>query len=122
MRRIEFHTNHSIVLMLAAASLVVAPCNAQESGQRLHLNMTSAPGSRTIVVTLGTGSPPADPNRYGPATAIIVDSSVYLFDSGVGVVRRWAAAIRKDIGSARSTCARSSSHTFTPITRLDCPS
>ena len=90
--------NHSISLLLVAASLAAAPCNAQESGQRLRLNTTRAAGSRTTVVTLGTGSPPADPNRYGPATAIIVDSSVYLFDSGVGVVRRWAAAIRKDIG------------------------
>lgn len=54
----------------------------------------SPPRSRTRVVMLGTGNPNADPDRYGPATAIIVDSSVYLVDAGVGVVRRWAAAIR----------------------------
>jgi ribonuclease Z len=51
--------------------------------------------SRTRVVMLGTGSPPADPARFGPATAVVVDSSVYLFDAGVGVVRRWSAAIDK---------------------------
>jgi ribonuclease BN (tRNA processing enzyme) len=52
------------------------------------------PSSRTHVVMLGTGNPNADPDRFGPATAIIVDSSVYLVDAGVGVVRRWTAAIR----------------------------
>jgi ribonuclease BN (tRNA processing enzyme) len=48
--------------------------------------------SRTEVVTLGTGTPIPDPDRAGPATAIVVDSVAYLFDAGVGVVRRAAAA------------------------------
>jgi hypothetical protein len=43
---------------------------------------------------LGTGNPAADPDRFGPATVIIVDSTAYLVDCGVGVIRRWAAAIR----------------------------
>lgn len=53
---------------------------------------------RTHGVMLGTGNPAADPDRFGPATAIIVDSTVYLVDCGVGVVRRWAAAIRAGAG------------------------
>jgi ribonuclease BN (tRNA processing enzyme) len=40
------------------------------------------------VVLLGTGSPPADPDRSGPATAIIVNQTPYLVDFGAGVVRR----------------------------------
>ncbi|HET7553931.1 MAG TPA: MBL fold metallo-hydrolase [Gemmatimonadaceae bacterium] len=56
---------------------------------------TAAPASsRTRVIMLGTGNPFADPDRFGPATVIVVDNTAYLVDCGVGVVRRWAAAIR----------------------------
>jgi ribonuclease Z len=41
---------------------------------------------------LGTGNPTADPARFGPATVILVDSTAYLIDAGIGVVRRWTAA------------------------------
>jgi ribonuclease BN (tRNA processing enzyme) len=50
------------------------------------------PPSGTRVVLLGTGSPPADPERSGPATAIVVNDASYLVDLGPGVVRRAAAA------------------------------
>lgn len=53
--------------------------------------------SRTKVVVLGTGTPNADPDRYGPAVAIVVDDASYLVDAGVGVVRRAAAAARKGV-------------------------
>ena len=48
---------------------------------------------RTKVVLLGTGTPVPDPDRSGPATAIIVDDSAYLVDFGPGVVRRAKAAV-----------------------------
>jgi ribonuclease BN (tRNA processing enzyme) len=57
-----------------------------------------SPG-RTQVVLLGTGSPPADPLRSGPATAIVVNDTSYLVDLGPGVVRRAAAAAEKGIPS-----------------------
>jgi ribonuclease BN (tRNA processing enzyme) len=50
--------------------------------------------ARTHVVMLGTGTPNADPDRYGPSVAIVVDETSYLVDFGVGVVRRAAAAER----------------------------
>ena len=50
------------------------------------------PTPRAQVVLLGTGSPPADPLRSGPATAIVVNDTAYLVDLGPGVVRRAAAA------------------------------
>lgn len=53
--------------------------------------------SRTRVVMLGTGNPYPDPERGGPATAIVVDSTAYLVDFGVGVVRSWNRALQKDI-------------------------
>jgi ribonuclease BN (tRNA processing enzyme) len=46
----------------------------------------------TQLVLLGTGTPRQDPQRYGPASAVIFNSSAYLFDAGVGVVRHAAAA------------------------------
>ncbi len=46
----------------------------------------------TRVVLLGTGNPQPDPDRSGPATAVVVGGSAYLVDFGPGVVRRAAAA------------------------------
>ena len=58
----------------------------------------AAPTPRTQVVMLGTGNPPADPDRSGPATAIVVDGTPYLVDFGAGVVRRAkSAAVDKGI-------------------------
>lgn len=44
--------------------------------------------SSTQIVFLGTGMPFADPDRFGPATAIVVHDTSYLVDFGPGVVRR----------------------------------
>jgi len=49
--------------------------------------------TRTRVVLLGTGTPVPDPERSGPATAIVVDDSAYLVDFGPGVVRRAKSAV-----------------------------
>jgi ribonuclease BN (tRNA processing enzyme) len=51
----------------------------------------------TQIVMLGTGTPYPDPDRSGPATAIIVDGTPYLIDFGPGVVRRVAAAYRNGV-------------------------
>ena len=48
--------------------------------------------SQTQVVLLGTGNPPADPDRSGPATAVVVNGAAYLVDFGAGVVRRAKSA------------------------------
>jgi len=49
--------------------------------------------TQTKVVLLGTGTPVPDPDRSGPATAIVVGDNVYLVDFGPGVVRRAQAAV-----------------------------
>ena len=49
---------------------------------------------RTRLVLLGVGTPNADPERSGPATAVVVDDRAYLIDAGPGVVRRAAQAAR----------------------------
>lgn len=48
--------------------------------------------SRTEVILLGTGTPYPDPNASGPATAVVVDGRVFLFDAGAGVMRKMNAA------------------------------
>jgi ribonuclease Z len=56
--------------------------------------------SRTQVVMLGTGNPPADPDRSGPATAVVANGVAYLVDFGAGVVRRAkSAAVDKGIAA-----------------------
>jgi len=49
------------------------------------------PSEVTQVVLLGTGTPNVDPERSGPAVAVVVNGTPYLVDFGPGVVRRAAA-------------------------------
>lgn len=53
--------------------------------------------THTQVVLLGTGTPRPDPQRSGPATAIVVNDTAYLVDAGPGIVRRAAEAYDKGI-------------------------
>lgn len=62
--------------------------------------------SRTQIVLLGTGTPGADPDRSGPATAIVVDGTPYLVDFGPGVVRRAAGAGTKGVNPLRPSNIR----------------
>ena len=49
-------------------------------------------GQDTRVVLLGTGTPNPDPERMGPAVAVISGGRAYIVDCGPGVVRRAAQA------------------------------
>jgi ribonuclease Z len=67
----------------------------------------AAAAPRTRVVLLGTGTPGIDPDRSGPATAIVVNDTAYLVDFGPGVVRRAQAAARaRDIKALEATSLR----------------
>ena len=46
----------------------------------------------THVILLGTGTPNPDPQRMGPAVAVVSGDRVYVVDCGPGVVRRAAEA------------------------------
>ena len=52
-----------------------------------------ARAQQTQVVLLGTATPAIDPDRSGPATAIVVNDTPYLIDFGAGVVRRAKSAL-----------------------------
>jgi ribonuclease BN (tRNA processing enzyme) len=53
--------------------------------------------NKTQIVLLGTGTPNADPDNFGPAVAVVVGDVPYVVDCGPGVVRRAAAAARNGI-------------------------
>jgi ribonuclease BN (tRNA processing enzyme) len=53
--------------------------------------------SKTQIVLLGTGTPRPDPDRSGPATAVVVNGTPYLVDFGAGVVRQVAAARKNGV-------------------------
>jgi ribonuclease BN (tRNA processing enzyme) len=74
---------HLLLIMLPAVTGV-----AQETLS----HPPSQPTGRTRVVLLGTGTPVPDPDRSGPATAIVVDDNAYLVDFGPGVIRRAESA------------------------------
>jgi ribonuclease BN (tRNA processing enzyme) len=64
---------------------------------------TNSNGSRTQVVMLGSGNPRPDPERSGPAVAIVVNDTAYLVDCGPGIVRRAAAAEKNGISALATT-------------------
>jgi ribonuclease BN (tRNA processing enzyme) len=59
--------------------------------------MPSTAQDGTLVVMLGTGTPNPDPERSGPATAVIAGGQAYLVDCGPGVVRRAEASWQSGI-------------------------
>lgn len=65
---------NSRILLLALLAVIASPVTAA-----------------TKVVLLGTGTPNPEPDRSGPAVAIVVNDTPYLVDFGPGVVRRAAA-------------------------------
>src|SRR5713226_4011474 len=77
-----------ITRVMCFSALLLAASAQQPASQPPKEHTT-----RTRVVLLGTGTPVPDPDRSGPATAIVVDDSAYLVDFGPGVVRRAKAAV-----------------------------
>ncbi|MEX2207278.1 MAG: MBL fold metallo-hydrolase [Myxococcota bacterium] len=78
---------------LAVLASLLAPSTAlQQPADRLQATTTQ-------IVLLGTGTPSPDPERSGPATAIVVNGTPYLVDFGPGVVRRASAAQQKGVSA-----------------------
>ena len=53
--------------------------------------LPAAPPGEMQVILLGTGYPRPDPDRGGPATAVVVGEKIFVVDAGRGVVLRLAA-------------------------------
>ena len=72
------------VLALVFRAMMPMPAPASSASNRIQQG--------TRVVMLGTGNPNADPERSGPAVAVVAGTRSYLIDAGPGVVRRASAA------------------------------
>jgi len=92
--------NASIMAPIVSLVLPAAVARAEASSP-------IAPSAITQLVMLGTGTPNADPERSGPAVAVVVRGVPYLVDCGPGVVRRAAAARQAGaVGLAVSSLSR----------------
>jgi ribonuclease BN (tRNA processing enzyme) len=76
-------SSYLLLMMLMAVTGVRQESSSHSSAQQTK---------RTRVVLLGTGTPVPDPDRSGPATAIVIDDRAFLVDFGPGVVRRAQSA------------------------------
>jgi ribonuclease BN (tRNA processing enzyme) len=86
------------------ASTAAAPSTAELAPRPADAasGPTGAPASDLRVVFLGTGTPNPDPDRSGPAVAVVAGTQAYIVDAGPGVVRRArAAADRTQINALR---------------------
>lgn len=71
------------VLLLASVGLLSSTARAKDYST----------SKTTQVVVLGTGTPLPDPDRRGPAVAVIVNGQPYIVDAGEGVWRGFGAAM-----------------------------
>jgi len=80
-------------------ALVIFSCSKEDFGRKTDGRLQTAEGKtyKTFVVLLGTGTPNADPERSGPAVAVITNGQAYLVDCGPGIVRRASKAFKKGI-------------------------
>lgn len=53
------------------------------------------------VIPLGTGTPQAEPERWGPAVAVVIGERALLFDAGSGVTRRMTAMAERGVDALR---------------------
>lgn len=82
---------------LRTIEALLLSCCAAFAGTAALRGQAAAGNAGSQVVLLGTGTPNAEPDRSGPAVAIVVNGAPYLVDCGPGVVRRAAAAAAKGI-------------------------
>lgn len=93
-------TNRSTVAVLVA---IAALASGTSPTRTRGLPRAAHADSGARVVLLGTGTPIPDPERSGPALAIVVNGASYVVDAGPGVVRRAvAAAIRDSMPALRA--------------------
>ena len=90
-------TRRMLVILVALCGPSCSSTSPRPAMEPLAADSGRQTGTRTRVVLLGTGTPNADPDRSGPALAVVVNGQTYLVDCGPGVVRRAAAAHRAGV-------------------------
>ncbi len=87
----------SVVTIMALFAVFVSNGQIRSPAETKASKPPRGGATSTQAVLLGTGTPNADPDRWGPALAVVVAGQAYLVDCGPGVVRRAAAANRAGI-------------------------
>ncbi len=99
-RRLRCRTMFRLCVVVAGGLVMGSGC-APSHGPAVVANGDQRVGTGGVgtmrVVLLGTGTPNADPERFGPSVAIVVNDTAYLVDCGPGVVRRASAAYQRGI-------------------------
>jgi ribonuclease BN (tRNA processing enzyme)/creatinine amidohydrolase/Fe(II)-dependent formamide hydrolase-like protein len=91
----------SVLREIDAVRVAALPVGVRPIASAAFGRTTPPPADSLRVVMLGTGTPNADPERSGPAVALVRGGRSYLFDAGAGVVRR-AALAAQSVGDALS--------------------
>jgi ribonuclease BN (tRNA processing enzyme) len=89
-------------LRMMGLAIGIAAADRSDVAQEITSTHTAS-SPHTQVVMLGTGNPNADPDRSGPAVAVVTGGKAYLVDCGPGVVRRAAAAEKNGIPALKVT-------------------
>src|SRR6266851_3174675 len=79
-------------IVLTILLSIVPPLSSLNQPNLMTSRDTESQAQSTQVILLGTGTPYPDPAASGPATAVVVNGRVFLFDVGAGVMRRLRAA------------------------------
>ena len=93
----------SVSCLFLLASLSLFACSPSPQSQSTAPSPTPQAAKQSQIVLLGTGTPNADPDAFGPATAIVVNGAAYIIDFGAGVVRRAAAAERAGVKALKAS-------------------
>jgi ribonuclease BN (tRNA processing enzyme) len=91
--RLAPNSKRTIILYISIViSLISYPIFSDSVIQNSNNKVLADCIERTHIVLLGTGTPNPEPNKHGPAIAIVIGKTAYLVDCGPGIVRRAAAA------------------------------
>jgi ribonuclease Z len=80
-----------VLLAVLLGALLPGSLAAQRRFTQAHV-CSDAQRAAGCLVVLGSGMPVPDPERAGPAYAVVIGDRSFLFDAGAGVMRRAAAA------------------------------
>jgi ribonuclease BN (tRNA processing enzyme) len=94
---------------IALVALALVACSSGEPDEKKSAAIGGKPAAAAApsavgdgaakLVILGSGTPIPEPDRAGPAVAVVAGGKAYLVDFGPGVVRRAEAAFRSGIAA-----------------------
>jgi ribonuclease BN (tRNA processing enzyme) len=90
------NVSHTVGFVGAVAAAIAVSVGATTPAAPWRRTAPANDSTIARVVLLGTGTPIANPERSGPALAVVVGGMSYLVDAGPGVVRRAVAAAQRD--------------------------